>query len=72
VSIDSGKKVVNTDGSKLKLKSERKGVFKIKEATFIWEIYSGDNKDYYFNIEIEALRQKFKLFRKRLIGDKYE
>lgn len=41
------------------LKKEHIGVFRKHECEFIYEIYSGKNKDYYLNIETDALGQKF-------------
>jgi hypothetical protein len=60
------------DNSTRPLKSEQLGVFKVNEATMMYEIQAGTDKDYYLSCSTEALRQNFKLFNKLLIGDNFE
>jgi hypothetical protein len=54
------------------LQSETKGVFKCNESVLMYEIFSGNNKDYYLTISTSALNQQFNMFKKKLISDQYE
>ena len=64
-----------TDNSKktgLKKEDNCLGVFERDEATMMYEIHSGTNKDYYFTCSTKAIGQNFNIYNKVLIGDKYE
>ena len=56
------------------MKLEKAGVFYVhnRAAIFNYQVAAGKNKDYYFDIKMEALRQKFKLLDWTLFSDAYE
>ena len=60
------------NNSKLPMRTECRGVFKINEATMLYEILSGNSKDYYLTTETQALNQNFTLYKKVIIGDDFE
>ena len=54
------------------MKWQCNGVFEINEATVMYEIFSGQFKDYYFSIQVKALHQNFRVLKKILFSDEYE
>lgn len=68
-----GKTWGDEDNSKKDLKQETKGVFSVNEETvMMYEIFSGQDKDYYFTASTKSIGQNFNLYKKVLIGDNYE
>jgi hypothetical protein len=51
---------------------EKKFICKKNDAIVTFELFAGKNKDYYLEIEMEFLRQRFNLYNRVLIGDIFE